>query len=132
MYLILELFNSSKPSNDHCFIWRFFTHRIIYQIFWLNNSQIIVFSILLISYFIFSIFLSYNLIFIKNRNLDFFNEDLHLVILFFVFINYISLFFLIFDNNFSELFLSLTSSVSNMQGFHLSEILLTNLSFVSF
>ena len=65
----------------------------------------------------FSIFLTYNLIFTKNHNLNFFNEDIHLlfylltlVLIFFIFFN--------FDNNFSELFLSLTSSVSNI-GFSL-------------
>ena len=78
----------------------------------LNNTQTIIFSILLLSSF-FSIFLSYNLIFIKNRNLNFFNEDLNLLfylffllIIFFIFLN--------FDNNLINLFLSLTSSVSNI------------------
>tara|TARA_B100001093_G_scaffold455782_1_gene466234 strand:- start:15 stop:671 length:657 start_codon:yes stop_codon:yes gene_type:complete len=67
------------------------------------------------------------LIFTKNHNLNFFNEDIHLVfyfltllIIFFVFLN--------FDNNFSELFLSLTSSVSNI-GFSLDSNN-TNLSFI--
>ena len=83
----------------------------------LNNSQTIVLSLLMLTSF-FSIFLSYNLIFIKNRNLNFFNEDLHLffyflflLIIFFVFFN--------FNNDFSELFLSLTSSISNI-GFSLN------------
>jgi trk system potassium uptake protein TrkH len=83
----------------------------------LNNSQIVVFSLLMLTSF-FSIFLSYNLIFIKNRNLSFFNEDLHLffyflflLIIFFVFFN--------FNNDFSELFLSLISSISNI-GFSLN------------
>jgi trk system potassium uptake protein TrkH len=78
----------------------------------LNNSQIIIFSILMLTSF-FSIFLSYNLIFIKNRDIHFFNEDIHLLfyllfllLIFFVFLN--------FNNDFSELFLSLTSSVSNI------------------
>ena len=92
----------------------------------INNSQIVIFSTLMLTSF-FSIFLSYNLIFIKNRNFEFFNEDLHLVfylifllIVFFVFFN--------FDNNFIELFLSLTSSVSNI-GFSLNNKV-TNLSFI--
>ncbi len=59
----------------------------------LNNAQIIVFSFLLLTSF-FSIFLSYNLIFIKNRNLNFFNEDLHLLF-YFLFLLAIFLFFLI-------------------------------------
>ena len=82
----------------------------------INNSQIIMISLLMLTSF-FSIFLTYNLIFTKNHNLNFFNEDIHLffylltlLIIFFVFFN--------FDNNFSEVFLSLTSSVSNI-GFSL-------------
>jgi len=91
-----------------------------------NNSQVIITSILLLSSF-FSIFLIYNLIFTKNHNLNFFNEDIHLLfyflsllIIFFVFLN--------FENNFSELFLSLTSSISNA-GFSLNNSS-NNLSFI--
>jgi len=83
----------------------------------INNSQVIITSLLLLTSF-FSIFLIYNLIFTKNHNLNFFNEDIHLLfyflsllIIFFVFLN--------FENNFSELFLSLTSSISNA-GFSLN------------
>ena len=92
----------------------------------INNSQIIIISLLMLLSF-FSIFLSYNLLFTKNHNLNFFNEDIHLLfyfltllIIFFVFFN--------FNNNFSELFLSLTSSVSNM-GFSL-DTGSSNLSFI--
>jgi len=92
----------------------------------LNNTQIIIFSLLMLTSF-FSIFLSYNLIFIKNRNLNFFNEDLHLVF-YFLFLLTIFFIFFNFDNNFSELFLSLTSSVSNI-GFSLNNNS-TNLSFI--
>ena len=91
-----------------------------------NNSQIVIFSILMLTSF-FSIFLSYNLIFIKNRNLDFFNEDLHLLF-YFIFLLVIFFVFFNFDNDFSELFLSLTSSVSNI-GFSLNDKS-TNLSFI--
>jgi trk system potassium uptake protein TrkH len=91
-----------------------------------NNSQIIVISFLMLTSF-FSIFLSYNLVFTKNYNLNFFNEDIHLLlylltllVIFFVFFN--------FDNSFSELFLSLTSSVSNI-GFSLNTSS-RNLSFI--
>ena len=78
----------------------------------LNNTQIIFFSLLMLTSF-FSIFLSYNLIFIKNRNFNFFNEDLHL---FFYFLFLITIFFIFsnFDNNFIKLLLSLTSSISNI------------------
>jgi trk system potassium uptake protein TrkH len=92
----------------------------------INNTQIIITSLLMLVSF-FSIFLSYNLIFTKNHNLNFFNEDIHLLfyflillIIFFVFFN--------FDNNFSQLFLSLTSSVSNI-GISLDENS-SNLSFI--
>ena len=78
----------------------------------LNNSQIVVFSLLMLTSF-FSIFLSYNLIFIKNRNFIFFNEDIHLLLYFF-FLLIIFFIFFNFDNNFSSIFLSLTSSISNI------------------
>ena len=92
----------------------------------INNSQIIIISLLMLSSF-FSIFLVYNLIFTKNHNLNFFNEDIHL---FFYFLTLLFIFFIFlnFGNNFSELFLSLTSSVSNI-GFALDNNS-TNLSFI--
>ena len=58
----------------------------------INNTQIITLSLLMLTSF-FSIFLSYNLIFIKNRNISFFSEDLHL---FFYFFFYTSNFFYFF------------------------------------
>ena len=61
----------------------------------------------------FSIFLSYNLVFYKNRNLTFFNEDLHLIF-YFLFLLIVFFVFFNFDNNFIKLFFSLTSSVSNI------------------
>ena len=91
-----------------------------------NNSQVIIISILLLSSF-FSIFLIYNLIFTKNHNLNFFNEDIHLLF-YFLFLLIIFFVFLNFENNFSELFLSLTSSISNV-GFSLNNSP-SNLSFV--
>jgi trk system potassium uptake protein TrkH len=92
----------------------------------INNSQIIITSLLMLISF-FSIFLSYNLIFTKNHNLNFFNEDIHLL---FYFLTLLFLFFIFFnfDNDFSKIFLSLTSSVSNI-GFSLDSSP-TNLSFV--
>ena len=92
----------------------------------IDNSQIIVTSLLMLTSF-FSIFLLYNLIFTKNHDLNFFNEDIHLLFylltllfIFFIFFN--------FDNDFSELLLSLASSVSNI-GFSLNNNS-TNLSFI--
>ena len=91
-----------------------------------QNSQIIVLSLLMLTSF-FSIFFSYNLIFLKNKNLNFFYEDLHLII-YLVFI--ISIFFLFFsfNNDFSSNLLSISSSISNI-GFSL-ETNQENLTFI--
>jgi trk system potassium uptake protein len=77
-----------------------------------TETQIVVFSILMLTSF-FSIFLSYNLIFFKNKNINFFNEDLNLLF-YFLTVLIIFFFFFNFNNNFSHIFLSLTSSVSNI------------------
>ena len=92
----------------------------------INNYQIIVTSVLMLTSF-FSIFLIYNLFFAKNHNVNFFNEDIHL---FFYYLTLIIIFFTFFnfDNNLIQLFLSLSSSVSNI-GFSLSDNS-TSLSFV--
>ncbi len=92
----------------------------------INNSQIIVTSVLMLISF-FSIFLLYNLIFTKNHNLNFFNEDIHLLLYFLILLSIFFIFFN-FDNNFSEIFLALTSSVSNI-GFSLNNSS-ENLSFI--
>jgi len=91
-----------------------------------NNSQILIFSLLMLISF-FSIFLIYNLVFVKKQNLNFFNEDIHLL---FYFLTLLFIFFTFFnfDNNFNEIFLSLTSSVSNI-GLSLNNNS-TNLSFM--
>ena len=91
-----------------------------------ENSQIIITSLLMLTSF-FSIFLTYNLIFTKDHNLNFFNEDAHLLI-YFLTLLFIFFVFFNFDNNFTELFLSLTSSVSNI-GFSLDNNS-KNLSFI--
>ena len=82
----------------------------------INNSQIVITSLLMLTSF-FSIFLAYNLVFTKNHNLNFFNEDIHLLF-YFLTLLFVFFTFLNFDNDFYELFLSLTSSVSNI-GFSL-------------
>ena len=91
-----------------------------------ENSQIIILSLLMLFSF-FSIFFGYNLIFIKNKNINFFYEDLHLIV-YFIFI--VSIFFLFFSFNtdFSNNFLSVTSSISNI-GFSLNSEK-SNLNFV--
>jgi len=77
-----------------------------------NNTQIVVFSFLMLISF-FSIFFIYNLIFLRDKNLNFFYEDIHLF-LYFIIIVTIFLIFFSFDNNFTYSFLSLTSSISNI------------------
>ena len=72
----------------------------------------IVFALLLLTSF-FSLFLSYNLIFLKKKNLNFFTEDLYLVIYFFALI-FVFFVFLNHESNFSTILLSLTSSISNV------------------
>ena len=82
-----------------------------------NIKEIIFALMMLVSFF--SIFLSYNLFFIKNKNISFFQEDIYLFI---YLVTIIFLFFLFFnsDYNFSVIFLSLTSSISNI-GFSLDD-----------
>ena len=74
-----------------------------------SNTKVLVFSFLMLISF-FSIFFIYNLIFLRNKNLNFFYEDIHLFLYFLI----IVLLFFIFDNNFIYNFLSLTSSISNI------------------
>ena len=78
------------------------------------NSEFkeIIFSLLMLSSF-FSIFLVYNLIFIKKKNTNFFQEDLYLLFYLIILI-FIFLIFFNFDHNFSVILLSLISSISNI------------------
>ncbi len=76
-----------------------------------NTKEIIFSFLMLFSYF--SLFLFYNILFLKEKTLNFFAEDIYLfiyfiflVILFFIFFNY--------DYNFSTILFSLTSSMSNI------------------
>ncbi len=91
-----------------------------------DNSQIIVLSVLMLFSF-FSIFFSYNLIFLKNRNINFFYEDLHLIIYLIIIITIFFLFFS-FNNEFSNNLLSISTSISNI-GFSLDSQK-SNLNFV--
>ena len=77
-----------------------------------TNAKEIAFALLMLVSF-FSIFLSYNLFFVKNRNISFFQEDIYLFIYLIILI---FLFFLFFNSeyNFSVILLSLASSVSNI------------------
>ena len=78
----------------------------------INQTQIVIFSLLMLVSF-FSIFFVYNLIFLRNKNLNFFYEDIHLF-LYFLFTTTIFFIFFSFDNSFTYSFLSLVSSISNM------------------
>ena len=77
-----------------------------------TDAQIIIFSLLLLFSF-FSIFFFYNLIFIKKKNINFFYEDIHLFLYFLAIVTIFFIFFS-FDNNFTYIFLSLVSSISNI------------------
>ena len=78
----------------------------------INDFQIIVFSFLMLISF-FSIFFTYNLIFLRNKNLNFFYEDIHLF-LYFIIVASIFFVFFSYDANFTFSFLSLVSSISNI------------------
>ena len=78
----------------------------------INQTQIVIFSLLMLVSF-FSIFFVYNLIFLRNKNLNFFYEDIHLFLYFFFTVTIFFIFFS-FDNSFTYSFLSLVSSISNM------------------
>ena len=82
-----------------------------------DNTQIIVLSFLMLLSF-FSIFFTYNLLFFKNRNINFFYEDLHLIVYLIVVVAIFFLFFS-FNNNFLINLLSVLSSVTNI-GFSLN------------
>ena len=81
-----------------------------------DKTQVIILSILMLTSF-FSIFFSFNIIFLKNKNINFFYEDLHLIIYYIVVVTIFFLFFS-FNNEFSSNLLSISSSMSNI-GFSL-------------
>ncbi len=78
----------------------------------ITNTQIIVFSLLMLISF-FSIFFIYNLIFLRKKNINFFYEDIHLF-LYFLILTSIFFIFFSYDKNFSLNFLNLASSISNI------------------
>ena len=76
-----------------------------------NLKEIILSILMLISFF--SIFLTYNLFFFKKKNINFFHEDIYLFI---YFITILIIFYVFFNlnYNFSIIFLSLISSMTNI------------------
>ena len=91
-----------------------------------NDFQVIIFSLLMLISF-FSIFFTYNLIFLRNKNINFFYEDIHLL-LYFIIVASIFFVFFSYDTNFIYNFLSLVSSISNI-GISL-QVDQTNLNFI--
>ena len=77
-----------------------------------SNTKVLVLSFLMLISF-FSIFFIYNLIFLRNKNLNFFYEDIHLFLYLIIIISIFFIFFS-FDNSFAFSFLSLVSSISNI------------------
>ena len=76
-----------------------------------SKIKIIIFSLLMLSSY-FSLFLGYNLIF-KKKSFNFYSEDFYLLI-YLVIIIALSYFFFAKDYNFSAIFFSICSSVSNI------------------
>ena len=77
-----------------------------------SNFKEIIFSFLMLfSYF--SLFLIYNIFFLKKKSLNFFAEDIYLLIYFLILLIVFFIFFN-FDYNFSTILFSLTSSMSNI------------------
>jgi len=81
------------------------------NLFITDVSKIILSITILFSYF--SLFFTYNLFFFKKRNISYLSEDFYLVIYFFIIISFIFVFFN-FDNNFLNILVSITSSISNL------------------
>jgi len=77
-----------------------------------SNFKEILFSILMLFSF-FSLFLTYNIFFLKQKSMNFFAEDAYLLIYFFILVIIFFIFFN-FEYNFSSILFSITSSVSNI------------------
>ena len=76
-----------------------------------NFKEIIFSFLMLFSYF--SLFLIYNIFFLKRKSLNFFAEDIYLLIYFLILLIVFFIFFN-FNYNFSTILFSLTSSMSNI------------------
>ena len=76
-----------------------------------KTKEVVLSFLMLLSFF--SLFLSYNIFTIKNKNLSFFQEDFYLLVYLLIII--LLFFFLINNSNtFSQTFLAITSSISNI------------------
>ena len=76
-----------------------------------KTKQFVISFSMLLSFF--SLFLTYNLITFKKKNINFFQEDFYLLIYLF-FLVIIFFFFFNHNNNYSIIFLALCSSISNI------------------
>jgi len=74
-------------------------------------SKFVLSVTILFSYF--SLFFTYNLLFFKKGNINYLNEDFYLIIYFFIIVSFIFI-FLNLDNNFLNILVSITSSISNL------------------
>ena len=74
-------------------------------------SKFVLSVTILFSYF--SLFFTYNLLFFKKGNINYLNEDFYLIIYFLIVISFIFI-FLNSDNNFLDILVSTTSSISNL------------------
>ena len=81
------------------------------NLFFTDLSKIILTVLFLFSYF--SLFFTYNLFFLKKKNINYLSEDFYLIIYLFIIISVIFIFFN-FDNNFLNILVSIASSVSNL------------------
>tara|TARA_Y100000590_G_scaffold227454_1_gene256763 strand:- start:240 stop:1646 length:1407 start_codon:yes stop_codon:yes gene_type:complete len=79
-------------------------------LFQTDINKFVLSLLMLISYF--SLFLFYNLIFLKKKNINFFSEDFNLLVYLLIIISIIFVFFN--ENNFLNTLVSISSSVSNI------------------
>ncbi len=81
------------------------------NLFVTDLSKIILSITFLFSYF--SLFFTYNLLFVRKKYINYLSEDFYLLLYLFIIIAFIFVFFN-FDNNFLSILVSITSSVSNL------------------
>ncbi len=74
-------------------------------------SKVILFFLILFSYF--SLFFTYNIFFIRKKNINYLSEDFYLILYLLIVISIVFVFFN-FDNNFLNILVSIASSVSNL------------------
>jgi len=81
------------------------------NLFITDISKIILSITILFSYF--SLFFTYNIFFLNKKNINYLSEDFYLLIYFFIIVSIIFVFFNT-ENNFLNILVSITSSVSNL------------------